>query len=138
MHRLKHLLKNYPLSSICIIAVWIVCLIPVPETPLKHTAFIDKWTHIGMYAILCLLIWVEYWKNLSEKERHFTLSTHVKNLLLCGWLAPMLMSGLIEIIQENCTGGNRSGEWLDFAANCTGATLTLCVGMLWVWCRAKQ
>jgi hypothetical protein len=47
------------------------------------------------------------------------------------------MSGLIELAQAYCTGGRRSGEWLDFLANSTGATLMLGVGTLWVWFRAK-
>lgn len=40
------------------------------------------------------------------------------------------MSGLIEILQANCTGGRRSGEWLDFAANTVGATIGVAIGIL--------
>lgn len=37
-------------------------------------------------------------------------------------LLPACMSGFIEVLQAYCTT-NRSGEWLDFAANCFGITL---------------
>ncbi|MBR1464673.1 MAG: VanZ family protein [Prevotella sp.] len=137
MNYLLHLVKKYPFSCLCILVVWIICLIPVPEHPLKHIAFIDKWTHIAMYAVVCALIWTEYYKNHRKTNQQTRPEISLKKLLWWGWLAPILMSGLIEIVQENCTGGNRSGDWLDFAANSTGATLTLCAGMLWVWFRAR-
>jgi hypothetical protein len=39
------------------------------------------------------------------------------------------MSGLLELLQRYCTT-NRSGEWLDFAANSTGVTLAVPLGLL--------
>lgn len=54
------------------------------------------------------------------------------------WLAPVMMSGLIEILQENCTGGRRSGDWLDFAANATGVTLAAVIGILLARSRARH
>lgn len=41
----------------------------------------------------------------------------------------VVMSGTIEILQANCTGGRRSGDWMDFAANSLGATLGAVVGI---------
>lgn len=41
-----------------------------------------------------------------------------------------MMSGLIELLQAYCTGGRRSGDWLDFLANATGATLGCLLGYL--------
>lgn len=49
-----------------------------------------------------------------------------------------MMSGLIEILQENCTGGRRSGDWLDFAANATGVTLATIIGILLAKSRARH
>ena len=48
-----------------------------------------------------------------------------------------MMSGVIELLQAYCTGGRRSGEWLDFAANATGATLALVIGILAARCRSR-
>ena len=53
-------IRNYPLSSLLIVAIWVVCLIPVPETPLNDVNLIDKWTHFVMYGTLTSVIWFEY------------------------------------------------------------------------------
>ena len=53
------------------------------------------------------------------------------------FLAPLLMGGLIELAQANCTGGNRSGDWLDFAANSIGVVAGNLIGMLLAKCFAK-
>ena len=45
-------IKNYPLSSLLVVAIWVVCLIPIPETPLSDVNLIDKWTHFVMYGSL--------------------------------------------------------------------------------------
>ena len=53
------------------------------------------------------------------------------------FLAPLLMGGLIELAQATCTGGNRSGDWLDFAANSIGVVAGNLIGMLLAKCFAK-
>jgi len=130
MKSLRHFLKNYPLSCLCIAVIWVLSLMPIPEVPLRDVRFIDKWTHMVMYGGTCGVIWSEYLRKHSKPN--------LKKLVLLAWLAPALMSGLLELLQEYCTGGRRGGEWLDFAANTTGATLSLCGGMLWVWFRARR
>lgn len=130
MNYLLHFIKNYPFSCLCIAAIWVLCLMPVPELPLKNVRFIDKWTHFVMYGGTCAVIWAEY------LHRHKKPSP--KKLVLLAWLSPALMSGVIELAQKYCTGGRRSGEWLDFAANSTGATLALCGGILWVWWTSRR
>ena len=50
--------------------------------------------------------------------------------MLLAFLAPLLMGGLIELAQAYCTGGRRSGEWLDFLANSLGVVLGTLVGLL--------
>ena len=62
MNSTLQIVKKYPFSCLCILTIWIICLIPVPETRLKHVAFIDKWTHMVMYAATCAVIWMEYHK----------------------------------------------------------------------------
>ena len=59
-------IRNYPLSSLLIVAIWVVCLIPVPETPLNDVNLIDKWTHFVMYGSLTSVIWFEY---IRKKKR---------------------------------------------------------------------
>ena len=60
-------IKNYPLSSLLVVAIWVVCLIPVPETPLNDVCFIDKWTHFVMYGSLTTVIWFEYLRRKKKR-----------------------------------------------------------------------
>ena len=129
-------IRKYPLSCCCLAAIWVLCLMPIPEIPLSHVRFIDKWTHIALYLCTCGVIWTEYLRHHPLKNQPTTFSW--QKILRWGWLAPIIMSGLIELAQAYCTGGTRSGEWLDFLANSTGATLMLGVGTLWVWFHAKE
>lgn len=120
--RILSFLKRYPLSLCLIAAIWVLCFMDVPDTPLNDVAFIDKWTHFAMYGTTCAVIFAE------------TLRAHGpgchRRLLVTAWLLPVLMSGLIEVLQATCTGGRRSGEWLDFAANTVGATIGVAIGTL--------
>ena len=43
------------------------------------------------------------------------------------FVCPVLFSGMVELLQEYCTT-YRGGDWLDFAANTTGAVLASMVG----------
>lgn len=125
-----NLTRKYPLSCLCIALIWILCFCTPPHTPLDNVAFIDKWTHITMYAGTCSIIWFEYIR------RHKVMNK--VRLFVWAWLAPVLMSGLIELLQAYCTGGRRSGDWLDFAANTLGSTLAVLIGILLVKFRAMR
>ncbi len=65
-------IKNYPLSSLLVVAIWVVCLIPIPETPLSDVNLIDKWTHFVMYGSLTSVIWFEYIRRHKQPlTRHY-------------------------------------------------------------------
>ena len=116
-------IRKYPVSILLFIIIWILSLTPFfPETPLDDVKFIDKWTHLVMYGGTCSVLWIEYMRS------HKTTGSAVK-LFLLAWLAPILMSGLLELLQAYATT-TRSGEWLDFAANSLGVTLGAAVGLL--------
>jgi len=57
---MKTILRQYPLTILLALAIWVVCLIPVPETPLNEISFIDKWTHFVMYAVLTITLLYEH------------------------------------------------------------------------------
>ena len=117
----SYLLRHYPLSLLCIALVWYLSLvIKVPPTPLDGVAFIDKWTHMIMYGGTCFVIWTEY-QRCHERMQP-------RKLFLLAGLAPVLMGGLIELLQAYCTT-NRSGEWLDFWADTVGVTLAAIVAL---------
>ena len=121
--------RRYPVSCFFIAVIWVLCFCTPPKTPLDNVALMDKWSHIAMYAGTCLTIWIEY---LRAHRR-----IGWRRLFTWAWLAPVLMSGLIEVLQATCTGGRRSGDWLDFAANAVGATLAAVIGILLARRRAK-
>jgi len=122
MKKVRYLLSHYPLSLLCLSLVWYLSFFFFPpETPLNDVAFIDKWTHFVMYGGTCSVIWWEYLRS------HDT---------LCGWklsllavLGPIVMGGVIELMQKYCTT-NRSGEWLDFVADSIGVGLGALFGLL--------
>jgi len=119
----------YPFATCLILVIWVVCLMPVPETPLNNLTLFDKWAHISMYAVLCLVMWAEYLR------RHQKLNK--TRLFIGAFLAPLLMGGLIELAQAIGAGGNRSGDWLVFAANSIGVVMGNLIGMLLARCFAK-
>lgn len=123
-YRIKYLLKHYPLTLLCLALVWYLSLlIDMPETPMDDVPFIDKWTHLAMYGGTCSVMWIEYLRC------HDRLNGW--KLFLLAWLGPILMSGLLELLQKYCTT-TRQGEWLDFLANSTGVTLAVGIGLL-IW-----
>lgn len=130
MKYLRHLVSAYPVSTFYIVIIWILCFMDVPHTPLDSVTLIDKWTHVAMYAGTCTTLWIEY-------LRRHKVVTWTRGIGLA-WLAPSLMGGLIEVLQAYCTGGRRSGEWLDFAADAVGATAGLLIGILLAACRARR
>ena len=131
MHFLLQYLRKYPFSAFCIALIWILSFVPFfPETPLDNVAFVDKWAHITMYGGTFTVLWIEYiWKHRSPDY---------EKLFFWAWLIPVAMSGIIEVLQENCTGGTRNGEWLDLAANTTGITLAAVIGLLLICFQARK
>lgn len=112
-------LTHYPFSIMAILAIWFLSFFTPPHTPLEQINNFDKVVHICMYGGLSSLLWIEY------LIRHATIQKG--HLIVGGILLPILMSGCIEILQSCCTE-NRSGDWLDFAANCTGVLLASLAG----------
>lgn len=131
MPSLRHTLKTYPLSLLCVAAVWYLCLFKPPSTGLDKIAGIDKVVHVLMYLGTCGMMWLEYRKSHSRMDYRRTLPAFL--------LAPILMSGLIELAQEYATT-YRSGDWADFAANSLGALLAAVLGntLLPAWLKRRK
>lgn len=123
------IIKKYPISCALLVLIWVACFIDVPDTPLKNVTLIDKWTHITMYLVLGLAIG---WEGTLRHRKADVAGLVIKVLVL-----PALMGGLIEVLQANCTGGRRSGEWLDFAADAVGAAVALAICIPVARCRAR-
>lgn len=115
-------IKKYPISCVLFAMIWYLSFFSPPKTELDEVEFIDKWVHVGMYGFTCIVLWLEY------TRKH--LIPDYEKLLFWAFGAPIIMSGIIELLQEYCTGGRRSGEWLDLAANSTGVTLAAIIGLI--------
>lgn len=122
MKYLRHLITHYPLSCLAIAVIWYLCLFLDVHVHVGHVKAVDKWTHTTMYLGTGLVMWWEYLRQHKKVNR--------RRVTLLIWLAPIAMGGLLEILQAYCTGGRRSGEWLDFAANSVGSTLAFIIGIL--------
>ena len=120
-------LKKYPFSLCVILAILYLSFFTPPKTDLGEIPGFDKFAHTAMYGGLCLVIWFEYLRSHR--------SLNATKMCIWGFIAPILMSGVIELMQA-CTE-NRSGEWLDFYANSLGAVLAALIGLKdllpWMW-----
>ena len=80
---------------------------------------IDKIVHICMYGGLCSVIWIEYLLKHCQ--------INLQRAVIWGIVAPITMSGAIELLQVYCTE-KRGGEWMDFVANTSGVVIAAFVG----------
>lgn len=122
-------IRKYPVSMFLIAAIWTVCLIPIPETPLNDVPMMDKWTHFVMFGVLSLCIISEYVYR-HRKPKGW-------DVALVGMLLPFAMGGMIELAQAYCTGGNRSGDVMDWLADGIGVLIGAAIGSLLVYYRAR-
>lgn len=122
--------KNYPISLICITLIWILSLTPFfPETPLDHVKLIDKWAHLVMYGGTFTILWIEYIRQHRQPD--------YRKLLYWALIAPIVMSGIIELLQEYCTE-TRNGDWLDLMANAIGVVLAGVIGLVLSRLRSRR
>ena len=123
---MSRLILRYTVSWLLIVAILLACFLPVPETEMDDVPFIDKWVHIAMYAGTCTVLWWEYLRSHARRRG--------RALLAWAVAAPILMSGLIELLQAGLTT-TRSGDWWDLAANTIGVLLAAAVGRGLLWHR---
>ena len=110
-------IKKYPVSLFIILTVIYLSFFKPPSTEISKIPNIDKVVHICM-----LFRHVRYvcgWSSCGAASG--------ETVRLCGthvgaFVCPVLFSGAVELLQAFCTT-YRGGDWLDFAANTTGAVL---------------
>lgn len=113
-------LWNFRLSVMLTLIIGVVCLVPIPETPLQDVRFIDKYTHVLMYWGYASVLWGE------TVHRNRGGSFRLQNYLVC-FLFPILLGGLIEVCQA-CLTTSRNGDFTDFLANAFGVLISLPFG----------
>ena len=120
--KLRRLVRRFPLTLFCVALTWYLCLFKPPHTPLDGIGGVDKFVHFLMYSGTCSVLWFEYHRG--------GFRTALGLRLFLGVLAPIAMSGIIELCQAYLTT-TRSGEWADFFANSLGVLAAFCASLLW-------
>lgn len=116
-------IKKYPLTLLLVVVIFYLSLMDVPEVEIPDVSFFDKWVHFVMYGSLTSMLYTEKMYSL-HKAKAFPLMRGITTRHLALFtLLPSLMGGLLELLQAYCTNGHRSGDWLDFLANATGAVI---------------
>ncbi len=129
---MKSFLKKYPLTLLTLVAIFYLSFFTPPKLPeLENVRFIDKWTHMVMYGGLTAVVLYEHFK--LHGLQGFKLKTvqadtlHWPHISVIALWWPVVLGGVIEILQEHCTNHRRSGEWLDFLADSLGALLVFLI-----------
>ena len=113
------LIGGYWKSIIVGIGILYVSLVRDPGISLPSIDGADKWVHILMYAILGIAI---YWDSIRQKMSGWL-------LWLIAMVLPMVYGGIIEIAQERWFAP-RSGEWMDWLADCIGVVVGVVLVMI--------
>ena len=117
-------LRMFPFTLVCVALILVLSFFSPPHTPLDGVALIDKWTHLVMYGGTAGVFWLEYWRARYRKGFRLKAAT----LFLVAVVVPVVLGGVIELLQAYCTGGRRSGEWADFVADTLGVLLAWLLG----------
>ena len=106
------LIRGYWKSIVVSIGILYVSLVRDPGISLPTFVGADKWVHALMYAILGGMV---CWDCMRMKMSGW-------RLWLITMVLPMLYGGAIELIQEQWFAP-RSGEWMDWGADCAGVII---------------
>lgn len=108
-------LPGFSLSTICVIAILYLTLVPkpLPETDIQLFPHADKLVHAIMFGGLFFCLYVD----MSIKKLSF---------YMVAAFSVIVFGGLIEIAQQNM-GMGRGGDWLDFAADTAGVIISFII-----------
>lgn len=119
---LRLYIRRYRITLLLAIIIVLLSLMPIADIKITvQVPLLDKWTHMVMYGMLTLAIWLDYKRSHQQYN--------AKRLFLFAFLSPIAMGGILELMQTYLTTC-RSGEWLDFVANTIGVSLGSMLGIL--------
>jgi Predicted integral membrane protein len=112
-----YFIKKYPISLIIISIIAYLSLFNPPDTtPIVIFPHLDKIVHLGLYFVMSGALWFEFLRNYRDRQKP------MHHAWIGAFLAPVLFSGIIELLQEYCTT-SRGGDWIDLTANIIGALM---------------
>ena len=114
-------IKKYPVSLLIILTVIYLSFFKPPTTELSRIPNIDKIVHVCMYMGMSGMLWLEFLRARRKTD------SPLWHAWVGAFVCPVLFSGMVELLQEYCTT-YRGGDWLDFAANTTGAVIASLIG----------
>ena len=114
-------IKKYPVSLLIILTVIYLSFFKPPTTDLSNIPNIDKIVHVCMYLGMSGMLWLEFLRAHQKGD------SPLWHAWVGAFVCPVLFSGMVELWQEYCTT-SRGGDWLDFAANTTGALIASLIG----------
>lgn len=114
-------IKKYPVSLLIILTVIYLSFFKPPTTDLSNIPNIDKIVHVCMYLGMSGMLWLEFLRAHQKGD------SPLWHAWVGAFVCPVLFSGMAELLQEYCTT-YRGGDWLDFAANTTGALIASLIG----------
>ena len=106
------LIRGYWKTVVIGIGILYVSLVRDPGISLPTFVGADKWVHGLMYAILG---GIACWDSIGMKMSGWRLG-------LIAIVLPIVYGGVIEVIQEQWFAP-RSGEWMDWGADCIGVIM---------------
>ena len=116
MNVIFRFIKRYPLSIVVVAAILYLSFFKPPKEKIIHIDNLDKLAHFCMYAGFCSVVWLEYFFSHS--------GISYKRTVVGAVIAPIIFSGLIEIVQGNFTS-YRGMDWYDFLCNTLGVIFAL-------------
>lgn len=114
-------IKKYPVSLLIILTVIYLSFFKPPTTDLSNIPNIDKIVHVCMYLGMSGMLWLEFLRAHQKGD------SPLWHAWVGAFVCPVLFSGMVELLQEYCTTYS-GGDWLDFAANTTGALIASLIG----------
>ena len=113
--------RFYPLSILTVAAIVFLSLFNPSKMGLNHIDIWDKTVHCIMYAAVTIVLWFEFLINNNRLT--------ILKVLLFMILLPVLLGGILELLQQYCTP-YRSGDWNDFLADIAGVAMGAVAGLL--------
>lgn len=121
---------RFPLSLLTAAVVVFLSTYKFGEIPeLADVPFVDKWTHMLMYAGLSFVVWVEY----LRRNRSASMFTAIGLALVL----PILLGAGMEGVQELLP--YRSCDGWDIVANSIGSLLVSAVALIYLcWYKGRR
>ena len=116
MNAVFRFIKRYPLSLVVVAVILFLSFFKPPKEKIIDISNLDKFAHFCMYAGFCSVVWLEYF--FSHRGVSY------KRVIIGAVIAPIIFSGLIEIMQGYFTV-YRGMDWYDFVFNMLGVIFAL-------------